>query len=222
MFTPEQIEHLNGPLDGRNVKTRKQAGQDLAYVEAWHVENEANRIFGHSKWDRFTDYECIGDREVDGKFRVYYRAKVRIVVRSEDEVTVREGCGFGSGIDRDLGQAHESALKEAESDAEKRALKTFGNPFGQALYDKTRVDVAQPEPAPRQQRQAPVPVEETGLFVACKAAIDMCNSKADLDRWAADNATSMERMKADSAPVYNAVRKYYASKLHSFAVKEAA
>ncbi|MDM7954732.1 MAG: Rad52/Rad22 family DNA repair protein [Cyanobium sp. CZS 25K] len=35
-----------------------------------------------------------------------------------------------------MGQAHESALKEAETDAMKRALMTFGHPFGLALYDK--------------------------------------------------------------------------------------
>jgi hypothetical protein len=35
-----------------------------------------------------------------------------------------------------LGEAHESALKEAETDATKRALATFGNLFGLALYDK--------------------------------------------------------------------------------------
>nr|WP_233130301.1 Rad52/Rad22 family DNA repair protein [Synechococcus sp. 1G10] len=63
---------------------------------------------------------------------------------------VREGCGVGHGIDVDLGQAHESALKEAETDAMKRALMTFGNPFGLALYDKQQcqqrhaVDPSQP------------------------------------------------------------------------------
>jgi hypothetical protein len=40
-----------------------------------------------------------------------------------------------------LGQAHESALKEAETDAMKRALMTFGNPFGLALYDKKQREV---------------------------------------------------------------------------------
>jgi hypothetical protein len=35
-----------------------------------------------------------------------------------------------------MGEAHESALKEAETDATKRALTTFGNLFGLALYDK--------------------------------------------------------------------------------------
>ncbi len=40
-----------------------------------------------------------------------------------------------------MGQAHESALKEAETDAMKRAFMTFGNPFGLALYDKTQANV---------------------------------------------------------------------------------
>jgi hypothetical protein len=58
---------------------------------------------------------------------------------------IREGCGAGHGIDTDLGQAHESALKEAETDAMKRALMTFGNPFGLALYDKQQREVTRPE-----------------------------------------------------------------------------
>jgi hypothetical protein len=54
---------------------------------------------------------------------------------------IREGTGAGHGIDTDLGQAHESAIKEAETDAMKRALMTFGNPFGLALYDKQQREV---------------------------------------------------------------------------------
>jgi hypothetical protein len=40
-----------------------------------------------------------------------------------------------------ISQAHESALKEAETDAMKRALMTFGNPFGLVLYDKQQRQV---------------------------------------------------------------------------------
>ncbi|MEB3360517.1 MAG: Rad52/Rad22 family DNA repair protein [Synechococcaceae cyanobacterium] len=46
------------------------------------------------------------------------------------------------GCDVDLDQAHESALKEAETDAMKRALMTFGNPFGLALHDKAQRQVS--------------------------------------------------------------------------------
>jgi len=149
-FNPEQIKALQAPLDRAKVKSRSQGGSSVSYIEAYHAENEANRIFGFDAWDRETTLTHIGEREHEGKWRVYYRAKVRITVRSDDGgVTIREGNGFGSGIDKDIGQAHESALKEAESDAEKRALKTFGNPFGQALYDKSQADVADaPAPPP--------------------------------------------------------------------------
>lgn len=143
-MTPEQIKALSAPLDPKHVASRAQGGSQVSYIESWHAENEANRIFGFGAWDRETEMTHIGEREHEGKWRVYYRAKVRITVRAPGEVTIREGCGFGSGIDKDIGQAHESALKEAESDAEKRALKTFGNPFGQALYDKSKANVAVP------------------------------------------------------------------------------
>jgi len=42
----------------------------------------------------------------------------------------------------DRGRAHEPAIKEAETDAMKRALMTFGNPFGLALYDKQQRQVS--------------------------------------------------------------------------------
>ena len=83
---------------------------------------------------------------------VTYTARVRVTVTA-GELTplVREGTGAGHGIDADMGQAHESAIKEAETDAMKRALMTFGNPFGLALYDKQQREVtssAAPTPVP--------------------------------------------------------------------------
>lgn len=192
MFTPEQIKELEAPLSRANVKEREQAGRKFSYIEAYHAENEANRIFGFSAWDRFTDYELIAEREQDGKHRVYYRAKVKIVVRSEGgEVTTREGCGYGSGIDKDIGQAHESALKEAESDAEKRALKTFGNPFGQALYDKAQTQVETPQKA-----KAP---DFKAAIASAKAAIDLAADLDTLRKWRQDNAKLFNELDTPSA-----------------------
>lgn len=152
-FTAEQKELLSAPLNKANVATRQQAGQTLSYLTAWHVIAEANRIFGFGRWDRETvEMRQLGEpRLVDGKSRVGYSARVRITVRAGDSVIVREGCGFGSGIDRDSDQAHESALKEAESDAMKRALMTFGNAFGLALYDKAQANVVSSPPEPPKQ-----------------------------------------------------------------------
>lgn len=133
-------EELNKPLVSTNVKQREQGGIKLSYIESWHAIAEANRIFGWDGWTRQTqDLQLVqaeqkGDK---GLWYVSYLAKSLVTVHG----VAREGMGFGQGIDRDLGKAHESAVKEAESDAMKRALMTFGNPFGLALYDKTQANV---------------------------------------------------------------------------------
>jgi DNA recombination protein Rad52 len=153
-FTPEQRDALAAPLPKAHVKHRSQAGRSLSYVEAWKVIEEANRIFGFDAWTRETiDLRVVSERERqigaakrDG-WSVSYIAKVRITVFAGDTIVTREGVGAGHGIDVDLGQAHESAAKEAESDAMKRGLMTFGNPFGLALYDKEQANVADEAPA---------------------------------------------------------------------------
>lgn len=144
VFSAEQIAFLSAPLDRAKVQTRSQAGRSLAYLEGWQAIAEANRIFGFDGWQRETiAAQCVSERERTlgssnrSGWGVTYTARVRITVG----VVIREGSGAGHGIDADLGQAHESALKEAETDAMKRALMTFGNPFGLALYDKQQREV---------------------------------------------------------------------------------
>jgi hypothetical protein len=148
LFSPTQLHALGAPLSRDAVKTREQSGRTLSFVEGWHVIAEANRIFGFDGWSSETiELRCVAEGErVIGRpphtrpgHGVTYTAKVRITVLSE---LTREGTGAGHGIDSDLGQAHESAIKEAETDARKRALMTFGNPFGLALYDKAQANVA--------------------------------------------------------------------------------
>jgi hypothetical protein len=78
-------------------------------------------------------------------------------VRAGGQAIVREGTGYGSGIDADDGAAHESAVKEAETDAMKRGLMTFGNPFGLALYDKTQAEV---EPVASRSRTPTAPQQQ--------------------------------------------------------------
>lgn len=144
-FTEEQSALLAQPLNRASVKTRSQAGRDVSYIEGWHAIAEANRIFGFDGWTRETvDIKCVVERarEIGQQKKpgwgVSYTAKVRVIAQG----VAREGVGAGHGIDVDAGQAHESAIKEAETDAMKRALMTFGNTFGLALYDKEQTNVA--------------------------------------------------------------------------------
>jgi DNA recombination protein Rad52 len=187
-FTPEQTALLTAPLNKANVASREQGGKRLSYIEAWHAIAEANRIFGFGAWDRQTvELRQLGEPRVTqdkyGKdqIRVGYSARVRITVRAGHAEIIREGCGFGSGIDKDVDQAHESALKEAESDAMKRALMTFGNAFGLALYDKTQANVADAPPPPPADPVTTL-ANRADAFVG---ALNATTTAADLDRaWA--------------------------------------
>lgn len=143
------IVELEKKLDPRHVKPPKQFGPKGDYIESWHAIAEANRIFGFFEWSATNvEMACvaekprkIGKEQKDG-WGVTYICTRQIEVGG----VVRQGSGAGHGYDLDLGAAHESAIKEAESDAEKRALRTFGNPFGLALYDKSRENVGVEKP----------------------------------------------------------------------------
>jgi hypothetical protein len=141
-LTDTQVRQLRAKLEGRHVKTRKANGADLHYVEGWHVIAEANRIFGYDAWDRRTlASRCVCSGANGAYHEAAYTAKVRVSVRAGDITIVREGSGSGEARAPTPGQAHELALKGAETDATKRALATFGNPFGLALYDREQVGV---------------------------------------------------------------------------------
>jgi len=184
-FSAEQITALSAPLDRAKVRQREQGRSQVSYLEGWQVIAEANRIFGFDGWQRQTvAVRCVAQaerligargtsRDQKSGWGVTYTARVRVTVTAGGLVPlVREGSGAGHGIDVDLGQAHESALKEAETDAMKRALMTFGNPFGLALYDKRQREVTssaaqerpavqtrQAQPAAQHQARASTPAE---------------------------------------------------------------
>lgn len=141
-FSTDQIKNLGAKLSARFVKTREVEGRQLSYLEGWHVIAEANRIFGYDAWDRETiSNDCVWQGMRRGCPSCAYVAKVRITVRAGPLTVTREGSGSGQGTAIAPGEAHEIALKAAETDATKRALSTFGNPFGLALYDKERAGV---------------------------------------------------------------------------------
>lgn len=140
---------LSRKLDPAAVKPAKQYGPKGDYIEGWHAMAEANRIFGFDGWDyAISDCRCVSERPKkigkDGKdgFGVSYIATVQVFVGS----VRRQDVGSGHGYDLDCGLAHESAIKEAVTDALKRALRSFGNPFGLALYDKSRENVGYDAP----------------------------------------------------------------------------
>lgn len=154
-FSDEQTRLLKAKLKRRHVKTRAADGEVLSYVEGWHVIAEANRIFGFAGWDRQTlAPHCHWTLQRSGQTVCLYSTRVRVTVRSGETVTIRDGFGTGLGRSAQPEIAHDMAIKSAETDATKRALATFGNAFGLALYDPQQTHVT------RSRRRQPEPTEE--------------------------------------------------------------
>ncbi len=98
------------------MRTRQANDTTLTYVEGWHVIAEANRIFGYDAWDRRTlSTECVWSSSLRQRHAAAYIARVQIVVRAGDIVITREGCGSGNAKVSSPGEAHELALKGAET-----------------------------------------------------------------------------------------------------------
>ena len=168
-FTKEQTEQLNQPIDPKVVAYRQQGNMQLAYLESWYVINEANRIFGFDGWSSETiQLDCVQSDE----FCVTYIAKVRVTVG--DVIREGVGAGHGKGERVNLGDKHESAVKEAESDARKRAFMQFGSQLGLSLYDRTK--------AWKNPKKDRTPVSTQNLTVVAKDAILKADTRERLDK----------------------------------------
>jgi Rad52/22 family double-strand break repair protein len=134
-FSARQVQALRRQPSGRHIRTREANGHELSYLEGWYAISEANRIFGFDGWNRETiESKCVLARENRGTFLAVYIARVRVTVHANGATIIREGHGTGEGRGTSPGEVHDIALKVAETDATKRALATFGKPFGLELY----------------------------------------------------------------------------------------
>lgn len=129
------------------VQQRKNgAGVMLSYADQHYIISRLNEVFGCTGWEsRVIHNRLVAEdiEQVNGKGRWYvsYSAKVRLTAKVGDEYTAHDGTGHGHGFGARKGDAIESAQKEAETDALKRAARYFGPSLGLALYDKEQEDV---------------------------------------------------------------------------------
>lgn len=149
-FSAKQLAALRRDPDQSSIRTREVNGRELSYLEGWFSISEANRIFGFDGWNRETmESRCVLARENRGSFTAVYVARIRITVHKNGTTVIREGHGTGEGRGDSPGLVHDIAFKAAETDATKRALATFGRPFGLALYSNGRTGISAPVAAPK-------------------------------------------------------------------------
>lgn len=161
LFTPEQVAKLKDKLSLDRVKSRKQGGTTVDYVEGYSVIEAANDIFGFGNWEGKIISLMVEVREQtsDGWY-VGYLCRYQITIWNAAHTTnvMFDDVGWGNGSVKNktpsgLGSAIESATKEAVTDAMKRAWRNFGNQFGLALYDKEQRNVEQEEQPKAQSKQ---------------------------------------------------------------------
>ena len=137
-LAPRVTEALVQPLDPQLVSQRKgRGGRKFDYVEGHTAIDQANRIFGFGGWG----YDLIGDvtlrpieqtdqRTGEVTRTTAYAAVVRVTVPGAPS---RTDVGF-QPVSDESPEGHETAFKGAVTDALKRALRSFGDRFGNGLY----------------------------------------------------------------------------------------
>ncbi|KAM4060289.1 rad52/22 family double-strand break repair protein [Hirsutella rhossiliensis] len=98
-------------------------------------------MFGHDGWSsEVIEQSCESRTEGNpAKWMTEAVCRVRVTVFwvTSGAPTSHDGTGFGGGDKRNTrAEAMEKAVKEAETDALKRALRIFGEALGNCLYSK--------------------------------------------------------------------------------------
>ncbi len=142
MFNDKQQQALKYDLDPSRIKSRSKGNVNLSYLEGFDIIETANKVFGHGNWTYgISSLEQVSqETNSNQNIVICYKAVVKIMVYDLQHAKFisREDVGFGTGIAKMLADAHEGGAKEAVTDAIKRSMRSFGNQFGNSLYDKNR------------------------------------------------------------------------------------
>lgn len=202
---------LSKKLDSSVVSQRRGVGtQTFDYLESHYVIREANKIFGFDGWNSRTvslSPACEATETKNGKYKIAYIAIVEVTV----DGVVRQGTGYGDATAADIVSIHEMAAKEAESDAQKRALRTFGDRFGLALYDKKREHVIDVE----QERQ-----KLRAAFATIKTCLQGAKSSKDVKAIMKKYSTEMLELANDQKEAHDILINLEQERIASFELQE--
>jgi hypothetical protein len=163
-LSEEQVRRLLAPINPRRVSVR----DGMSHLEAYDVRAHLDRIFGFANWDGEVIESWQLFEDIDGekvwntakpgrggstyagwddnrKISVGYRVRYRLVVRgpSGRELAryAEEACGDATNFPgTKRADAHDFAVKTAESQALKRCATNLGDQFGLSLYAHGRMD----------------------------------------------------------------------------------
>jgi len=133
MLTDEQHEILLKGINPSRIAQRQGGGgRSLSYLEAWDVKAHLNRIFGFLNWSADVLEAALAfEQDTGGKWNVGYKVVLCLRVNGASYTE----AAVGSSTLPQRGEAHDMAIKTAESDALKRAAINIGDQFGLSLYN---------------------------------------------------------------------------------------
>lgn len=140
MIRNNQREQL---LKGINPSRVGKDGKGFAHLEAWDVRAHLIRIFDFCNWSSELVnleqiFETEGKSEKTGKtnWTVAYRATVQLTIHTGDRDVVYTEAAVGDSTNNpSRADAHDMAVKTAESQAFKRCAINLGDQFGLSLYN---------------------------------------------------------------------------------------
>jgi recombination DNA repair RAD52 pathway protein len=140
MLTAEQHEVLlKGVHESRIAQRKGGGGKQLSYLEAWDVKAHLIRVFGFAGFSAdVISADLMFEEQTGNNWQVGYKVVLRLTLHGvsplDEDVTYTEAA-VGSASLPQRGEAHDMAIKTAESDALKRAAINLGDQFGLSLYN---------------------------------------------------------------------------------------
>lgn len=147
-LTDEIVEQLKQPMELVRVKTRRaRDGGVVPYISGEDAINTANRIFNFAwssqvdeikfmqaderaelRWNPDTQKrEATGERKVTGIYYAIVSVTACYITKTDVGRCICDG---------NAAETHDMAIAGAVTDGLKRALRQFGDQFGNSLYDK--------------------------------------------------------------------------------------
>jgi recombination DNA repair RAD52 pathway protein len=198
-LTDEQVQQLLKPIDKDRVK---RDGKGHSHVEIWDVRRTMNQIFGFGNWSAdVTEMQLVSEREVqqrNGKmgWNVIYRARCCLRVGDESLFgTSYTEWAAGDATNPTLADAHDQAIKTAESQALKRCAVNLGDQFGLSLYKNGSTEATVGEIVGQQHVDADKVETLMEQFRSCET-LDCLTAVAERISGLDISASDLERLRA--------------------------
>lgn len=139
-LTDQQLKVLFSELHNSRVGQNQKG---FSHVQQWDVRRFLIRVFGFGGYDtELLSIDCVKEIEIKNgdrsRWTVVYRVHQRLTVKDIAGRPIATFDGVATGDSQNqpsLGDAHDGAVKEADSQSLKRAAVNLGDAFGLSLYN---------------------------------------------------------------------------------------